>query len=682
MQYTTHTVDVTRDDCTHDSLFVGINATATHTVEKQLSDWMAWFQRIHDVLNSSPQAATATFLWSQLYENTKGMHSDHASDVKAVAAGLRQRKQDSDRYERGRRAVAAMQSTEGNEYAAAVLRATAGLVQRHGGPAAFEQLDPLVQQTLKTELERGIMLEIGEREFQQLSKEQQADIDEWFWFGCCMHKDLNAVVYAYKALTTFWRESGLLGPIRLVNKDNTAAAAAATAAGDTASKDRAEATSTGGAVKFLQLLGAVLRNKDTKKGQQDSYKWWMEDEIGWIAAFPDTSNTRFQSYCAAAAYVILHLDEINEFMDHIYHHKDKVGFTNIEQNCVLALKDEATVIELAVMALYYESVSRPYCRRARAHGVNALDLGPLHEATIAWCGKVAEDPQHVLGHTQPTKAALYGNWDEPRVLYAIIERVGNLPHLSGAISAFFGGARDGWVRFATEWASGSAIAEMTPERRARRFVSSTNCLNEGILGSWRIWKRRHPNGSVALFNATTRYRMNGTYLYEAQLSAADLAFARKQERLAEMRRRKRLEKSAIVRFSREKVQRQKEKAARAAKARASRGQKLDDVEQTARQRRPEEVTKELMSSKQMKLELMWHRNRGVKGVLPKSKELTDIPTMIPALRAAIVALHAADPKTLPHLVPLARLDGSEGFHELEDDWVEDEDEDELMQVDG
>lgn len=84
----------------------------------------------------------------------------------------------------------------------------------------------------------------------------------------------------------FWFSNGLEGPVPLMNKDNTAAAAV----GNDAAKKRAEEVSSAGAVKLLTLLGALLNHKDDKKGQQDSTVIFFEYELGFTVRFPDTSN--------------------------------------------------------------------------------------------------------------------------------------------------------------------------------------------------------------------------------------------------------------------------------------------------------------------------------------------------------------------------------------------------------
>ena len=39
---------------------------------------------------------------------------------------------------------------------------------------------------------REVQIELGEQAYQQLTPEEQKDVDFWAYTGCAMHKDLNA----------------------------------------------------------------------------------------------------------------------------------------------------------------------------------------------------------------------------------------------------------------------------------------------------------------------------------------------------------------------------------------------------------------------------------------------------------------------------------------------------------
>lgn len=72
-------------------------------------------------------------------------------------------------------------------------------------------------------------------------------------------------------MMAWWGENKVVGPVKLMNRDNTAAATA----GGSACTWAAE-VSQGGAVKLTSLAGALLNHKDDKKGQHDTYRFYME----------------------------------------------------------------------------------------------------------------------------------------------------------------------------------------------------------------------------------------------------------------------------------------------------------------------------------------------------------------------------------------------------------------------
>jgi hypothetical protein len=66
-------------------------------------------------------------------------------------------------------------------------------------------------------------------------------------------------------------------------------------------------------------MGALLNNKDDKKGEQDRHGIYFEahTQIGYSLRFPDTNNTRYQSHSEGAAEILVHLPIYTEFLDFI-----------------------------------------------------------------------------------------------------------------------------------------------------------------------------------------------------------------------------------------------------------------------------------------------------------------------------------------------------------------------------
>jgi len=101
-----------------------------------------------------------------------------------------------------------------------------------------------------------------------------------------MHKELNSCKGGNSSMMAWWAEAGLEGPVKLMNRDNTAAAAE----GSSAARKRAIDVSGAGGVKATSLAGAIFNHKDDKKGQQDTLQAFLTVKLRYPIAFPDTSN--------------------------------------------------------------------------------------------------------------------------------------------------------------------------------------------------------------------------------------------------------------------------------------------------------------------------------------------------------------------------------------------------------
>jgi hypothetical protein len=85
-----------------------------------------------------------------------------------------------------------------------------------------------------------------------------------------------------------------------------------------------------------------------------------------------------------------------------------------------------------------------------------------------------------------------------------------LPNLLLAVSSMFAGAAEGWIRFTPEFHVGGTFDCLTPEQRDILFIPSTNDANEGLLGSFRVHIRYHPNSTAHSFSNQTRTERNNT----------------------------------------------------------------------------------------------------------------------------------------------------------------------------
>ena len=110
----------------------------------------------------------------------------------------------------------------------------------------------------------------------------------------------------------------------------------------------------------MSLAGADFKNKDDNKGQQDTLQYFFETEVGYMVTFPDTSNTRYGSHCAAAAIIITYLLVFLEFLELVQAKIDSGKLNHMKANVEQGLKDDAMVTELCAMTLYDQAVSHPY----------------------------------------------------------------------------------------------------------------------------------------------------------------------------------------------------------------------------------------------------------------------------------------------------------------------------------
>jgi hypothetical protein len=110
----------------------------------------------------------------------------------------------------------------------------------------------------------------------------------------------------YAAVAKWWLENnvGLL-----VNHDNAAILDGVALENDVEIAAQAQAfeNTSCGAIKAAQLAGAIFNNKFNKKGHHNTFWWWWTAHVETEFTFPDTSNNQFQSYCEAAAVLLLYL---------------------------------------------------------------------------------------------------------------------------------------------------------------------------------------------------------------------------------------------------------------------------------------------------------------------------------------------------------------------------------------
>ena len=313
------------------------------------------------------------------------------------------------------------------------------MIDRVGGQDAWEALSEADQALQHAIMLKQTLISLGEDKYAEMSEEEQRDLDFFVWTGCGCHKNLNSVSGGNTPMMTWWTENDVTPPILLANRDNAAVLNNLDSLDDlTPAEQHALESTTRGGVKAASLAGAIFNHKDDKKGQQDTFKWWFRKE-GIAIAFPDTSNNRYGTYCEAAGVLLLHHNKFLEFLEFVRDSKKKRGFTNMEKNLYNALKDTATLTELAVLALYAQSISHPYMRQIRGKNINMLDLAPLHLKVEQHMDKVISNPDILLSvdATYTTGAMDGQEWEKPNIMATILKQAPELPHLSSVLVVFF-----------------------------------------------------------------------------------------------------------------------------------------------------------------------------------------------------------------------------------------------------
>ncbi|KAK0222981.1 hypothetical protein EDD85DRAFT_959867 [Armillaria nabsnona] len=423
----------------------------------------------------------------------KGMHGDHASDQKKTVKLVLAWKIEVAHVQLGWECLETLSAAERTEVLTEV---KSRCIDDAGGVGEWLKLD---QDELPACYKAGmdeLTLKLGKEQHEKLSEAEKQEIDMFFWAGCSMHKELNLVVGGYATCAKFWEDSGFDLPVLLANKDNNATIKLVALSGSTSeAADWAVKASEQGAVKLTQLAGSLFRHKNDKKGYQDQHHDYFQDIVKENSQFPDVSNTCYHSTCLAACRLTLYLGHYRTFMEVMRNQKTKPGFNHMEANVYKGLHDILTLTELAVLCLYYLTITGPYSIAVRGPGtenVNMLELGPLHKRLKTHLKKLIEHPELVLGSDKAMpcaqNATLDGQeWLDIRLVDALMALKPQFPHLTACFVPFLKGAQETWERFTSEFVPDGMIAQATAEEKQLAFMPSTNDANEGALGMWRKW---------------------------------------------------------------------------------------------------------------------------------------------------------------------------------------------------
>jgi hypothetical protein len=93
--------------------------------------------------------------------------------------------------------------------------------------------------------------------------------------------------------------------------------------------------------------------------------------------------------------------------------------------------------------------------------------------------------------------------------------------LKQALVAFCKGAHETWKQFTSEYTPGGLIDEATQEERDLAWMPSTNDVNEGALGQFRVMICRQPQLTLLQYNACTMFARNNTAAFMDEMFTED-----------------------------------------------------------------------------------------------------------------------------------------------------------------
>ncbi|KAF8239309.1 hypothetical protein L208DRAFT_1386151 [Tricholoma matsutake] len=135
INYESRFMNITNEDGTHKSRFLGISAATHHTSEEQLDGWIRVVEYILGIFNSSPRAQSLGKMeLHEFLKLLKGMHTNHAEDQKKLVRLVQALKQASERESRGEKALLSMEVVQLMPILVQVgqIQWSALVVQRHG----------------------------------------------------------------------------------------------------------------------------------------------------------------------------------------------------------------------------------------------------------------------------------------------------------------------------------------------------------------------------------------------------------------------------------------------------------------------------------------------------------------------------------------------------------------------
>ncbi|KAF8595756.1 hypothetical protein BDV93DRAFT_514732 [Ceratobasidium sp. AG-I] len=462
----------------HQLLFLAVESTFNHSSQTQVDVLKNTIIHVCNTAACAPKIGENSgknLQASDVAHKFYGASGDHANDQLKGAALEKEWKLNSWFEYLGNESLLQFSGADNLTFLDSV-RSSAGNFA--GGMDMFSALEPNIQATILAQQQTKLICALGEKAYAMLAPEEKKDIGYFVRFGCCMHKDMNAVKGAVSGFQKFWNNStGNSRPILLPNRDNDAVITLALSDGSLMSAEqRAISTSDSGAIKLCSLSGMLFNNKDDKKGLQDEHTFYFESKYDNHQKFPDTSNVQYGSFVDAATELFVYHNQYLSFMDYC---RNKNG-----------LSDLPTLAELTVLSLYGQTISRPYVHQiciATLKGKSMAELSELHKGVIAQLQNLLNHPELLFQGSVPalTDLSVEGTWSQPAVFTQASKLWATLPYLPSLLSEFFQSALTTWEQFTQDILPACIPLSLTPEETMKCFTPPTNDASEGVLGTWR-----------------------------------------------------------------------------------------------------------------------------------------------------------------------------------------------------
>jgi len=475
--------------------FLGVIPELDHTAATQVEGFKRQIQQFCDDYNASPFGTEHYFDPRKIWRKMAGYLSDHASDQKKVFRELAKYHSECDLELRGEALMLLEDPDTESEIEQVLDEKGEEMLKEVGGAAHWRELPEEEHLRLGKKLIRDAEICLGERVLERLPDDQKEDAIGCYWSGCGMHKDLNAVKEGADRMSKWWEEAEKVPPVALTNKFKV----------ETGPGSKVCRSDRGG-VKLTNLVGALLRHRDSERGQQDRFRTFSRTVLKTEVCFPDTSNTRYQCYTRAAAEILRHRELYLDFLTFLATTKTSTPgeLNHMEENIRRGITDRSTITEIVVLTLYGEAISIPFAQFLRSSGDrNGLDLGPDYDRFKRHIQYIIDHPDLLIGPKIDAAAgSLDGQpWEDADIIHKIEGIYPDYPDLKGALVAFFQGALDKLETFTEEFKEGSPLSKATPEDRWRAFRRPTNDRNEGALGLLRCMYRRYSNIKFRQLNA-------------------------------------------------------------------------------------------------------------------------------------------------------------------------------------